>query len=236
MILSVFSSLTLAVASFSGTTDAFQHPLPVLVKPLTAATAVVGGSSMPSMLDANNGDAITAAVATVSQHSSYVWIAEDGGGGIFDTVRNIAAGITAVLFLLAGITYLYGSYIIPAAAQELEKECKELDPQLWDQYVAKLGPGETIASRPDLMQELGMKLQPMIEAKLREMDSKGELNALQTTLNPYAKDDSSSSSSSSSSSEGGDAPTIPSTASQWDSNDGIIDVEVEKKTKSDEND
>ena len=222
MNLSASSLLALAVISTSCTTDAFQAPLPLLAKPLaTGAGAAI--TSLPSLLDAHND--IANAAATVYQHSHNFWIAEDGGG-IFDTVRNVAAAITAILFLLAGVTFLYGSFIIPAAAQELEKECKELDPQLWDQYAAKLGEGETMATRPDLMQELGTKLQPMIEAKLRAMDEKGELNALQTTLNPYNKAERSGSEDS--------APAMPSTSSQWDSNDGIIDVEVEKEAESDD--
>lgn len=224
MYLSASSLLALAVISTSCTTDAFQAPLPLLAKPLaTGAGAGAAITSLPSLLDAHND--IANAAATVYQHSHNFWIAEDGGG-IFDTVRNVAAAITAILFLLAGVTFLYGSFIIPAAAKELEKECKELDPQLWDQYAAKLGEGETMANRPDLMQELGTKLQPMIEAKLRDMDQKGELNALQTTLNPYNKADSSGSEDT--------APSMPSTSSQWDSNDGIIDVEVEKKTEADD--
>jgi hypothetical protein len=119
------------------------------------------------------------------------WMMADAGGGALDTLRNIALGITAVLFFFAGITYLYASFIIPVAAQELEKECKELNPALWEEYQAKLGEGETLATRPDLMQEMGMKLQPLLEAKLAEAEGKsnGVLpTALETTMNPMAKD------------------------------------------------
>ena len=83
-----------------------------------------------------------------------------------DIIRNIAVAITAVLFLLAGITLVTASILIPAAAKELEKECLELAPELWDEYQAKLEPGQTIDKRPELMQELGEKLQPMLDAKI----------------------------------------------------------------------
>jgi hypothetical protein len=89
----------------------------------------------------------------------------DQAGGILRTVLVV---ITAGLFLLAGLTYLAGGILIPAAAKELEKECKELAPELWDEYMAKLGEGETIDKRPDLMQELGEKLNPIMDAKIRE--------------------------------------------------------------------
>jgi hypothetical protein len=88
----------------------------------------------------------------------------DQAGGILQTVLVVA---TAILFLLAGLTYVAGAILIPAAAKELEKECKELAPELWDEYMAKLGEGETIAQRPDLMEELGKKLNPIMDAKIK---------------------------------------------------------------------
>ena len=95
--------------------------------------------------------------------SSFAVLAE---GGAMDILRNVAVAITAVVFLLAGITLVTASIIIPAAAKELEKECKELAPELWDEYQGLLEPGQTIAQRPELMQELGAKLQPLLDAKM----------------------------------------------------------------------
>ncbi|CAJ1935220.1 unnamed protein product [Cylindrotheca closterium] len=89
-----------------------------------------------------------------------------GGGGIVDIAKNIAFAITAVLFLGAGLTLVTASIIVPAAAKELETECKDLSPELWDEYSAMLKEGETMANRPDLMQELGAKLQPLLDAKI----------------------------------------------------------------------
>ena len=67
--------------------------------------------------------------------------------GIVDILRNVAIAVTAVIFLLAGLTFLVASVIVPAAAKELEKECKELAPELWDEYQTRLEPGETIDRR-----------------------------------------------------------------------------------------
>jgi hypothetical protein len=89
-------------------------------------------------------------------------------GGILRTVLIV---ITSGLFLLAGLTYVAGGILIPAAAKELEKECKELAPELWDEYMAKLGEGETIDKRPDLMEELGNKLNPIMDAKIRASEA-----------------------------------------------------------------
>jgi len=71
-------------------------------------------------------------------------------------------------FLAAAFTYLTAAIIVPAAAKELETECKELAPELWDEYLAKLEPGQEMAQRPDLMQELADKVQPLIDEKLQK--------------------------------------------------------------------
>jgi len=87
---------------------------------------------------------------------------------------NIAIGATAIVFVGAGLTYLIASIVIPAAAKELEKECKELNPELWEEYLAKLEPGETMDRRPELMQELGVKLQPLLDQKIARMNEKND--------------------------------------------------------------
>jgi hypothetical protein len=180
--------------------------------------------------------------AVVNNHPSsnlpnYVWIADEGGlaggGTAFDVVRNIAAGITVVIFLLAGLTFLYASFIIPAAAQELEKECKELDPQLWEQYIARLGEGETMGQRPDLMQELGVQLQPLLEEKLRALDAAGLPTPLETTMNPFSRSAGSKSDTDDASPTPTSTTSPTSSGSQWESNDTIIDAVVE--TTTDEN-
>jgi len=219
--------LFLAVSALP-VTVAFQSPLPmtaaIQIPPtfLHSLLLPYNNEHQSSLFQATYG--ATEAIGLVSQHHATVWIAD---GGTVDTIRNIAAGVTAFLFLLAGLTYAYASIIIPAAAKELEKECKELDPQLWTQYSAKLGEGETMASRPDLMQELGTKLQPLIEAKLKALDEAGLPTPLETTLNPFSK------SSVSSNKNESEFPSIPTSSSQWDSNDGIIDAVLADKESND---
>lgn len=74
-------------------------------------------------------------------------------------LRSIAIGILVVAALLVGISVFVASVIIPQAAQELEVQVKEKYPDLWREYEAKLEPGEVLAMRPDLIQELGNKMQ-----------------------------------------------------------------------------
>lgn len=156
-------------------------------------------------------------------------------GGLLDSLRNVGLGITAILFSIAGIALLYASIIVPAAANELEKECKDLAPELWEEYESKLKIEETMAQRPDLMQELGNKLQPLLEKKIRKKQSDGELSPLATIINPFTDKDVTDTKL-----PGVELPPATMDGNAWDSDDvdisyvennknKIIDVSIEKK-------
>ena len=130
---------------------------------LITKAAVSSGAFVPSSVLQNEDFESPVAISKSALESSFAVLAE---GGAMDILRNVAVAITAVVFLLAGITLVTASIIIPAAAKELEKECKELAPELWDEYQGLLEAGQTIAQRPELMQELGAKLQPLLDAKM----------------------------------------------------------------------
>ena len=84
-----------------------------------------------------------------------------GGGGL-SALRTFFIVITAAVFGLAGLTYITAAFIVPKAAEQLERDTKRLRPGLWEEYIAKLEEGETMANRPDLLQELGNIMQPII--------------------------------------------------------------------------
>lgn len=91
------------------------------------------------------------------------------GGRIFETLQSIAVGITTVIVVVAGLALFVATFILPAAAaKEMEMRSKELAPELWDDYQRKLEPGQTIAQRPDLMEELGAQLEPLLDAKIAQ--------------------------------------------------------------------
>lgn len=124
------------------------------------------------LLAAHQDSLTTTTTTTATTNSLFFLLADvDGSNSIIDILRSIAVGITAILFLGAGLTYVTAALIIPAAAKELEKECMELAPDLWREYQAKLEPNQSMAQRPDLMQELGVKLQPLIDQKIARMDA-----------------------------------------------------------------
>jgi hypothetical protein len=85
-------------------------------------------------------------------------------GGI---VRTVAVGVTALVFLLAGLTYITASILIPAGAEQLEIECQQFIPETWKDYQAKLETGQQMKDRPDLMFELGLLLNKAKADELR---------------------------------------------------------------------
>jgi len=77
-------------------------------------------------------------------------------------VRTFFIVIVAVVIGFAGLTYVTAAYIVPKAAERLEYDTKRLRPGLWEEYEAKLLESETMATRPDLLQELGDLMRPVI--------------------------------------------------------------------------
>jgi len=164
---------------------------------LSAASAFVPSTAIPRSLHATPASAwgLSAASAPPSTQMNLFPIDHDisstlllsDTAAIIDTVRSVAVVITAVLFALAGLTLLMANIIIPAAAKELEKECMELAPELWAEYQAKLNPGETIDQRPELMQELGAKIQPLLDEKIRQMELNQENTGATSPLPPPPK-------------------------------------------------
>jgi hypothetical protein len=77
-------------------------------------------------------------------------------------VRIFFTVIAGLALAFVGLTYATVTFIIPKASEQLERDTKRLRPGLWEEYEARLGEGETMATRPDLLQELGNVMQPII--------------------------------------------------------------------------
>ena len=78
----------------------------------------------------------------------------DGSNEFMDIARNIAW----VIFLFS-VVNIAADMLIPFAIKLLEKEVKELEPGLWEEYEARLNEGETMGQRLDLLQELTKEIQ-----------------------------------------------------------------------------
>lgn len=90
-------------------------------------------------------------------------------------VTNILIGVGGIATLLVLFGFLATSYIIPTAVKQVETLAKDLDPDLWIEYQQKLGPDETLATRPDLLEELGSKVvqlqQEQFENEMGKLDA-----------------------------------------------------------------
>lgn len=149
---------------------AFVAPRP-LFNPVKEATSLHLLSPFGSLTLADDfdqvADQVTQVATQVDQAASAV--VDSGGGGIMETIGNFAVFLVGGVFFLFGLTFVMASVIIPAAAKQLEDQCKDLDPDLWEEYQSKLEPGETIDMRPELMQELGNKVQALMVESFDEM-------------------------------------------------------------------
>jgi len=95
-----------------------------------------------------------------------------------ELLRNVFIGIGGIVVFLIAFTFITATFVVPAAAKSLEEDTRRLRPGLWEEYEAKLNEGETMAQRPDLLQELGKIMQPVI---LNEFDKVGNEGAAPTT-------------------------------------------------------
>jgi hypothetical protein len=162
-LLTMMNSLLLLLGL--ATADAFVAP----------ANFVARGTSLNALPESILSSLMLADEQAVSDAMSYSDVLGSDvmqqGGGIMETVTSVLRAITGVVFLLAGLTYVTAAVLIPQAAKQLENQTKELDPDLWDEYQAKLEPGQTLDQRPDLMQELGDIMQKKLSDKFDEAQS-----------------------------------------------------------------
>eukprot|EP00547_Thalassionema_nitzschioides_P006178 CAMPEP_0194219654 /NCGR_PEP_ID=MMETSP0156-20130528/26473_1 /TAXON_ID=33649 /ORGANISM="Thalassionema nitzschioides, Strain L26-B" /LENGTH=202 /DNA_ID=CAMNT_0038949407 /DNA_START=18 /DNA_END=626 /DNA_ORIENTATION=+ len=85
------------------------------------------------------------------------------GDSILGLLQNFASVVVIGTVFLFGLTFVVANFVIPAAAKQLEQQTKDLDMNLWNEYQAKLEPEQTIDQRPELMQELGNKVQELLK-------------------------------------------------------------------------
>ena len=161
VIMLVISAVTVA--------DAFVTPSHRVEYPYHQSSSL---KALPEFLPNNPfvlSDGLSASAYMNSQQQAADIVTQDefnsammSGGGGLSALRTFFIVITAAVFGLAGLTYITAAFIVPKAAEQLERDTKRLRPGLWEEYIAKLEEGETMANRPDLLQELGNIMQPII--------------------------------------------------------------------------
>lgn len=131
-------------------TDAFVAPLHGVAKLSPAATNL---NAIHEFASFNIADGLSA--ATMMQQEGEMT-------GALSTLRTFFIVLTAAIFGITALAYLTAAFLVPKAAEQLEQDTRRLRPGLWEEYEAKLNEGETMVNRPDLLQELGNIMQPII--------------------------------------------------------------------------
>jgi len=114
-------------------------------------------SSLPSTLFPLDLD-----LSTLKNHmafvtsSSSISLAENPIVSVLSSIFSVIGVFVVISLVLSVIVF---AFVVPAAAKELESTARSKYPDLWNEYQAKLEPGEDLTVRPDLIQELGNKIQ-----------------------------------------------------------------------------
>jgi len=162
------SSVTHAFVSPNAFNTRVQNQAIDSLKDSTRSSALL--KMVPFDSTAAESTATAAASLLLSDEAQIVSVANAS----LDFLKNTV--LIAVGFLVGGgvFTYVVANFVVPKAAEQLETDTKRLRPDLWAEYEAKLQPGETMITRPDLLQELGNVMQPII---MGEYDAKFDADA-----------------------------------------------------------
>jgi hypothetical protein len=88
--------------------------------------------------------------------------------------KTVGLTILGVFLFFTIFTFITVNVLMPAAAKQVEDITKQVDPALWDEYMRKLGPGESMATRPDLVQELGQKVLKLQNQQFQEQSERAQ--------------------------------------------------------------
>jgi len=143
--------------------DAFVSPKTQTIQQVTSSLNALPEFVNPSLLLSDGLSAATYMNTQAPQTTQeFTNAMSEGGGGALGALRTFFVVITAAVFGLSALVYLTAAFIVPKAAEQLERDTKRLRPGLWEEYTDKLEDGQTMANRPDLLQELGNIMQPII--------------------------------------------------------------------------
>ena len=137
---------------------------------------------------------------------------------LLETAKNALIAIGGAWVVYTVFMFVFFSVGVPTLANFYEKRAKEEDPELWREFERKLLPGESLAERPELMNELGMRLQGIIETRNEKM-----FEEMETLLSEESEDN-----------EDETAPDARATSTSTASENEPNDVKVIPKNKWDD--
>ena len=189
------SQSIIALASLANVVHGFVHPTAFAAKTVTTqSSSLTGLHGMPSPLF----DVDVSAVQNQLLPLTSLSLADAAGFGVDPSVgSNILSGLSSVATFVGGVVLFFvvlsvivSTFIIPAAAKELEDNVRTKYPDLWQEYSAKLEAGEDFSMRPDLIQELGSKVQTL---QMEEFDRVAKAAESSSTVEPSSGSSGSSS-------------------------------------------
>ena len=78
----------------------------------------------------------------------------DPSAQVGDTLRTVIFGAVGIMVAFSALTVLYTQLLLPGQVENAVEMLKENDPERWAEIEAKLGEGEIILERGDLLEEL----------------------------------------------------------------------------------
>eukprot|EP00563_Minutocellus_polymorphus_P018163 CAMPEP_0197726506 /NCGR_PEP_ID=MMETSP1434-20131217/16128_1 /TAXON_ID=265543 /ORGANISM="Minutocellus polymorphus, Strain CCMP3303" /LENGTH=215 /DNA_ID=CAMNT_0043312467 /DNA_START=69 /DNA_END=716 /DNA_ORIENTATION=+ len=205
-----------ALLLLPGSVGAFVAPRALSLAPRSAAAGPLGiavetlASSASILLSDETGliGELTPAAATDAAAAAAAAVDTDS---LLSGLRTFFAVLSALVFGLFGITYIVAAFIVPKAAEQLEADTKRLRPGLWEEYEAKLEPGQTMATRPDILQELGEVMRPVIIGDFEKSAAQEEADKKAGIVDATVVEEKQSSGSN----EGSSPSSILDTDNQW---------------------
>jgi len=206
-----------ALLLLPGSVGAFVAPRALSPAPRSAAAGPLGiavetlASSASILLSDETGliGELTPAAATDAAAAAAAAAVDTDS--LLSGLRTFFAVLSALVFGLFGITYIVAAFIVPKAAEQLEADTKRLRPGLWEEYEAKLEPGQTMATRPDILQELGEVMRPVIIGDFEKSAAQEEADKKAGIVDATVVEEKQSSGSN----EGSSPSSILDTDNQW---------------------
>jgi hypothetical protein len=143
------------------------HSMPLLTAASLALGASAGHGFMPPRrIAATRCQALslTPPLDFETLPSSCLLLSNDFGGmydPLVSSLRTLGLAVLGFAVFTFVLSVIVAVFVVPAAVKELEDNIMTQYPDLWDEYQGKLEEGETLGMRPDLMQELGSKMQKL---------------------------------------------------------------------------
>lgn len=179
--LSTIPTILLLLCIFLSHTVAFVVPTSIIssIQASTSAFDVLPPTPfLVANADITSDLFATSLAAPLPLSSSYISTLSIAEGGIGDALVTIVSVIAIVVFGFGALTLVMANIIIPKAAEELEAKARKEYPELWRATEAKLEEGEVLATRPDLIQDLGRLVQEgdmeKFQAMAEEEENKSE--------------------------------------------------------------